>query len=80
MRWEDPEGARGGGMEWPALTFLRLGSGHRLRVISEVVSWSLLALEVTDPVCIRKFYTVPVRKSHAPFVSVYMQVSAVCLG
>lgn len=44
-------------MEWPALTLLRLGSGHRLRVISEVVSLSLFALEVTDPVCIRKFYS-----------------------
>ena len=27
------EGAGGGGMEWPVLTFLGLGSGHRLRVM-----------------------------------------------
>ena len=73
-------GGGGWGMEWPALTLLNLGSGDRLQVISEVVSLSLFALEVTDPVCIGKFYTVPVRQSHAPFVCVYMQVSAVCLG
>lgn len=51
---------------------------HKLQVPSEVVALSLLGLEVTVCVCvcIRKFYTVPLRKSHAPFVSVYMQVSA----
>lgn len=52
------------------------GVSHKLQVASEVVALSLLGLGVIDCVCIRKFYTVPLRKSHAPFVSVYMQASA----